>query len=137
MSASLNQFKHPRLIIHGEYKREDFAEHVKKIKPHIGAVLSIWNETWCHTLTELWSVGLPVVVTEYQTLSQRVTESGAGWVLESTDLLGAYELFTGIVPRDIVNKRQQILLKTAFEKIANNTNHKMAENYLRVYFDRV
>lgn len=137
VSASLNQFKHPRLIIHGEYKREDFAEHVKKIKPHIGAVLSIWNETWCHTLTELWSVGLPVVVTEYQTLSQRVTESGAGWVLESTDLLGAYELFTGIVPRDIVNKRQQILLKTAFEKIANNTNHKMAENYLRVYFDRV
>ncbi|WP_414828635.1 glycosyltransferase [Alteromonas sp. H39] len=137
VSASLGQFKHPRLIIHGEYKRENFAEHVKKIKPHIGAVLSIWNETWCHTLTELWSVGLPVVVTEYQTLSQRVKESGAGWVLESTDLLKAYEIFTDIVPRDIVNKRQQILLKSAFENIANNTNNRMAENYLRVYFDRV
>lgn len=77
------KFKHPRLTFHGEYKRDDFAEHVKAIRPHIGAVFSIWNETWCHTLTELWSVGLPVLVTDFDTLADRVRSHGGGWVLKN------------------------------------------------------
>ena len=72
---------HPRLVLHGPYQRQDFASHIERIAPHIGAVWSIWNETWCHTLTELWACGVPVSVLPYDTVATRVTQSGAGWVM--------------------------------------------------------
>lgn len=72
---------HPRLVLHGAYKRDDFASHIERIAPHIGAVWSIWNETWCHTLTELWACGVPVAVLPYDTVATRVKQSGAGWIL--------------------------------------------------------
>lgn len=131
VSASLSQFKHPRLIIHGEYKREDFAERVKEIKPHIGAVLSIWNETWCHTLTELWSVGLPAVVTDYQTLSQRVRECDGGWVLDNKDL----NSLSFINATQVVEKAFNV---NSFQReIQKSNNKKMADKYKSVYFGLV
>ena len=92
-NTSITQ-KHPRLVLHGGYGRGDFASKAYEIGAHVGAVFSIWDETYCHTLTELWSVGLPTMVLEYQTLSERVRESGAGWVFNQHNLP---ELYAGIV----------------------------------------
>jgi len=70
------------VVYHGSYQREDFGRIVERIAPHAGAVLSIWDETYCHTLTEMWSVGLPVFVLDFPNVSDRVRRFGAGWVLE-------------------------------------------------------
>jgi hypothetical protein len=40
----------------GSYSRDDFPNLIKKIRPHLGVVFSVWNETWSHTLTEIESV---------------------------------------------------------------------------------
>lgn len=71
----------PGVILHGRYDREEFAARVRSIRPHMAAVLSIWPETWCHTLTECWAAGLPVLTFDLGAQGERVAASGAGWVL--------------------------------------------------------
>lgn len=61
LGNSIEDLKGPRIICHGPYKREEFAARAASIHAHFGAVLSIWPETYSHTLTELWSIGLPVL----------------------------------------------------------------------------
>ena len=80
----------PRLIRHGPYQRDEFAARVRGLDIHLGAVFSIWDETWCHTLTELWSVGVPVMVFDFPTVAGRVRDSGAGWVLDHRDIPALY-----------------------------------------------
>jgi glycosyltransferase involved in cell wall biosynthesis len=67
------------VVVHGAYQREAFHRHVAEIRPHLGAVLSIWPETWCHTLTELWSVGVPVIGFDIGAVGERLHQTGAGW----------------------------------------------------------
>lgn len=74
-----------RIVYHGPYKRENFGDLVEKIAPHAGVVLSIWDETYCHTLTEMWSVGLPVFVLDFPNVAQRVRRFSAGWVLNGLE----------------------------------------------------
>ncbi|MEI6029291.1 MAG: hypothetical protein WCT47_21665 [Betaproteobacteria bacterium] len=52
-------------------------------------MFSIWNETWCHTLTEMWACGLPVMAFEFPTVAARINATGAGWVwpMETTQAL--------------------------------------------------
>jgi len=72
----------PGLVLHGRYDRADFAGHVARIRPHLGAVLSRWPETYCHTLTECWAAGLPVVATALGALAERVGADAGGWLLD-------------------------------------------------------
>ncbi len=69
----------PGLIIHPPYKREEFGRLVERIEPHIGAIFSIWPETFCHTLTEMWAAGLPVAGLDLGAVGERLRKSGGGW----------------------------------------------------------
>ncbi|HET7413431.1 MAG TPA: glycosyltransferase, partial [Pararhizobium sp.] len=72
------------IVFHGPYQREDFAGHVARIRPHLGMILSIWPETYCHTLTELWSCGLPVVAFDFGAVGDRIRAHGGGWLIDGT-----------------------------------------------------
>lgn len=67
------------VVLHGAYRREAFHSHVAEIRPHLGAVFSLWPETWCHTLTELWSAGVPVLGFDIGAIGERLAATGAGW----------------------------------------------------------
>ncbi|MBD0426217.1 glycosyltransferase [Aquisalinus flavus] len=67
------------IVHHGPYDRAGFADQVRAIDPDIGAVLSIWPETYSHTLTELWAAGLPVLAIDIGAVGERLSETGAGW----------------------------------------------------------
>jgi GT2 family glycosyltransferase len=69
----------PGLVLHGSYRRDEFTARAAAIGAHMGAVLSIWPETWCHTLTELWASGLPVFGLDLGAVGERIAASGAGW----------------------------------------------------------
>ncbi len=69
-------------IHHGKYDRSDFAFKVDAIQPHVGVVLSIWPETYCHTLTEMWACGIPVFGINLGAVGDRIQASGAGWLLK-------------------------------------------------------
>jgi len=69
------------IVEHGPYDREKFVDMVEEIQPHLGAVFSIWPETWCHTLTELWAAGVPVVGCDFGAVAERIRSHGGGWLL--------------------------------------------------------
>ncbi|KHT58631.1 hypothetical protein RJ44_11880 [Alteromonas macleodii] len=125
-------FRHKNLILHGEYKREDFSKRVAEIAPHVGAVFSIWNETWCHTLTELWSVGIAALVTNFPTVASRVDSSGAGWVVPETTPEILKFLYS-------TNFRESIKDKTSILSTMeiSSTNSQMAQKYKELYFSQV
>jgi hypothetical protein len=87
-----HDFPKPRrgLHFHGTYERDAFGARVAQIAPHVGGVFSVWDETYCHTLTEMWAAGLPVVGFEYPTVATRIRNSGAGWVYSERDLDALY-----------------------------------------------
>ncbi|MDX6805795.1 glycosyltransferase [Terrihabitans sp. PJ23] len=71
----------PGLVLHGTYQREEFSARVRSIRPHIGAVLSVWPETYCHTLTEMWACGLPVLGVDLGAVGERILAHGGGWLV--------------------------------------------------------
>lgn len=126
-----------RLHFHGRYDRADFAKKVEAIAPHFGVVFSIWDETYCHTLTEMWSVGLPVAVLDFPNLRNRVTKSGAGWILEDLRTEAVYESLAAIVSdhddqlaKGIAAQRWQR------ERGRAQSCDQMASRYLDVYAGR-
>ncbi|WP_281859558.1 glycosyltransferase, partial [Litoreibacter halocynthiae] len=125
---------HPRIIRHGKYSRHEFAAKAAKTRPHVGAIFSIWDETYCHTLTELWSVGLPAMVFDFATVGGRVRESGAGWVLEHGDIAALYERILDAVfdPEEMKEKTSAV---DAWQRGygRGNTTRIMGVSYLQVY----
>ena len=69
------------IVTHGSYSREQFVTRCLDTGATIGAVLSKWPETHCHTLTELWSVGLPAIGLDFGAVAERIRATGAGWVV--------------------------------------------------------
>ncbi|MBY4871211.1 glycosyltransferase [Burkholderia anthina] len=69
-------------VHHGPYARDEFSEKVRSINPHIGFVLSIWPETYCHTLTEMWACGIPVFGINLGAVGDRIQSTGCGWLLD-------------------------------------------------------
>ena len=124
-----------RLILHGKYHREDFAKRVGHIAPTVGAMLSVWDETWCHTLTELWSVGVPVIVFDYGTVASRVRNSGGGWVFDHDgDVATLYNDIIKAVrdPVGYSRRRDSVLAWQAGEGEVGDTAG-MSLRYLAIY----
>lgn len=82
----------PGVVIHGAYARNGFAEKVKAIRPHVGGVFSIWPETYCHTLTELWASGVPVIGFDYGAVGERIRKTGAGWLAAEPTAAGIIDI---------------------------------------------
>jgi len=68
-----------RIFLYGKYDRDNFSMSIQNISPHVGAIFSIWPETYCHTLTELWSCGIPAIGFDIGAVGKRIINSGCGW----------------------------------------------------------
>ena len=134
--AASERGDHPRLIRHGTYQRENFAEKAGPIRPHIGAILSVWDETYCHTLTELWSVGLPAIAFDYATVADRIRQSGAGWVMKHEDIPALYREFLRVgFDHDERFRIDRALIAWQEDEGTRNTIRVMAASYLAIYRD--
>ena len=51
------------LVDHGAYHRDELPAILRRVAPDLVAILSICPETYCYTLDEALSAGIPVVVT--------------------------------------------------------------------------
>ena len=69
------------VVEHGTYERETFGDLVARIAPDLAAILSVWPETYCHTLAECWASGLPVVGVDIGAVGERIGAHGGGWLL--------------------------------------------------------
>jgi len=103
-------------IYHGAYKRDDFCKIVNTIKPSFIGIFSICPETYCHTLSEAWSCGIPVLVTEIGALKERVQKTGGGYFLDPNSPIDSYNEIIKIASakedyKKIVEKVRNIKLK--------------------------
>ncbi|MBE6485702.1 MAG: glycosyltransferase [Methanosphaera stadtmanae] len=115
-------------IHHGYYNRSDFCKIIHKINPHYIGILSIWPETYCHTLTEAWSCGVPVLVINIGALGERVQKCGGGFFIEN-DAKKAFEKIIEISRNpDKYNKTTQEICNITFK-----STKKMSEEYMEIY----
>jgi len=69
-------------ISHGRYTRETLGPLLREIDPDFSAILSISPETYSHTLTESWSMGVPVIATDLGAVADRIHKWGGGFVVQ-------------------------------------------------------
>ena len=123
----------PWVVHHGSYKREQFGALVSAIHPHIAAVLSIWPETYCHTLTESWACGLPVLGIALGAVAERISRHGGGWLVDAdADAIRA-RLFA--IRENRGERREKVEQVREWQRGygRENTTLKMSERYLALY----
>lgn len=120
------------VVQHGGYAREQFLTYVSAIKPHCGAVLSVWPETWCHTLTELWAAGVPVIGLPFGAVAERIHQHGGGWIVPG----GSIENLAEVVLHQVATswkQKQQAVLNWQQQYGKQQTCRNMALQYLSLY----
>jgi len=116
-------------INHGVFERDEFHMKVNEIKPSFIGIFSIWPETFCHTLTESWSCGIPVLGSNIGVINDRILENNGGWIIDINNPKAAYELILSIAksPKIYTDKLLDI------RKISLKTTREMANEYLIIY----
>ncbi|WP_317963674.1 glycosyltransferase [Methylocaldum szegediense] len=122
-------------VHHGMYSRNDFSSMAAKISPQLGVILSICPETYCHTLTEMWACGIPVIGLNIGAVGERIKKTGAGWLLDHR--ASAREILSKILSviedgSDYREKLQAVRDWQTSEGIQNNTAA-MAQEYRKIY----
>lgn len=110
----------PYGINHGAYKRDEFYSIVGKIKPSFVGIFSIWPETYCHTLSEAWICGIPVLATRIGTIEERILNTGGGWFLDFNDAKKSYDMIIELSEdisgyKKMVNVVKEIQIRNAEE----------------------
>ena len=125
------------LVLHGAYDRDGFGRMVGEIGPSIGMILSIWPETHCHTLTELWSSGLPVVALDFGALGERIRLHGGGWLLHHGSAEDIYEQLIAIFDGREHGYGERVREVWRWQEGPGRSEdvHRMAGKYDAVYFD--
>ncbi len=70
-----------RVFITGEFTRAEAAALIRAQGAHMAFLPSVWPETWCYALTDIWQAGLSAAVFDIGTPAERVRAHGRGWVL--------------------------------------------------------
>jgi GT2 family glycosyltransferase len=116
-------------VHHGAYKRADFPKLARKIQPAFAGIFSIWAETYSHTLSEAWSVGLPVLGSKLGAVGERISRNDGGWTIDTADAAGALAQIRQII-RDPQGYRERV---QAVERIEVPTVEEMANAYEALY----
>ena len=122
------------IITHGVYARDEFAEKVREINPHIGGIFSICAETHSHTLTELWACGIPVIGFDLGAVGDRIKKTGGGWLAKEMSASGVIEII-----QKIKSSPEELSIKQAAVRAWQNSEGKqhncdwMAQHYAEIY----
>ncbi|OGT03406.1 MAG: hypothetical protein A3F73_12575 [Gallionellales bacterium RIFCSPLOWO2_12_FULL_59_22] len=76
------QDKDKVLTVHGQYDSRDVGALLDHYRIRMTVFPSAGPETYCYTLTEAWQAGRPALVPPIGALGERVTATGAGWLME-------------------------------------------------------
>ena len=135
IQASLGITKNSSIVCHGGYERQHFPELVSSLSPDVGLILSVWPETYCHTLTELWMCKIPVIGTNLGAVGDRLRKCGGGWVVDPT-----YSALKVLIRRILANRQLINDAKSLIESRSEydlhpfvRSVHSMARDYMSLY----
>lgn len=117
-------------INHGEYKRNELPELLKKNNIDLVCILSLWPETYSYTTTEAIACGVPVMAFDIGAISERLKSNNIGYTIPYTKnekvILGSIH--------DILSDRVE------YEKKLDSINHykiravsEMCADYEKIY----
>ena len=69
------------VFVTGKFAREEAASLLKRERPSLGFLPSVWPETWCYALTDMWEAGLDVLSFDLGAQAERIRAAGRGRVL--------------------------------------------------------
>ena len=119
---------------HGHYMREEFYDKILEIKPSFIGIFSIWPESFCHTLTESWSCGIPVLGSNIGVVKERIQKNSGGWIIDINDSKKSYNLILDISKNldeynKITNNLRNMYFKSISEMVGEYTEiYKMVES---------
>ena len=116
-------------IAHGTFERDEFYKKVEEIRPSFIGVFSIWPETFCHTITEAWSCGIPVLATNIGVIQDRVEKNKGGIFIDKDDYERSYNTILEIKN----NPEKYIEIQKNIEKIYFKSEEEMGEDYIKIY----
>ncbi len=125
---------HRRIIHHGQYFRDDLPKIVKPVNPTLALFPNLSPDTFCHSLSEAWALGLPALVPSIGALHERVSETNGGWIFNNMNN-----------PKGLASKIENILYDEAdFRKrcqcvaaIRQKNVASMADEYSSLYFSLI
>ena len=120
-------------VYHGSYNRDSFHEKACEIQPSFAAIFSIWPETYCHTLSEAWASGLPVLSFDFGAVGERIKKHKAGWFLDPDNIQTSFDRIIEIAGNP--EAYQKALANVA--AIRFKTTREMADQYLFEYKNAV
>jgi GT2 family glycosyltransferase len=120
-------------IYHGKYERNSFCGMVNDIKPSFIGIFSIWPETYCHTLSEAWSCGIPVLTSKIGVLEERLCKNNGGWILNHNSPSESYKEIMRIVN----SPEEYKLIKEQINKIHFTSTKEMAYEYEFIYWQNL
>ncbi|MFG1426094.1 glycosyltransferase [Roseixanthobacter glucoisosaccharinicivorans] len=122
------------VVMHGSYEREQFIAKAEALKPNLGLLPSLWSETYCHVLTEMWAAGLPVLGYDIGAVGERIQAHSGGWLFDSADvdLLCVAIRFIRAHPDDWKDRLAEVYAWQEGEG-SRLTNTAMARVYMDLY----
>ncbi|SIN70610.1 glycosyltransferase [Agromyces cerinus] len=115
------------VVLHGEYNRDSLRPLVDEIDPDFIGLFSIWPETYSHTLTEAWALGIPVLATDIGAVADRIRAHGGGHLVPVDSPAAAAEY---LLQQNLIDEAA-VLRNSARTSI--RTREAMAQDYARVY----
>ncbi|MDH6278213.1 glycosyltransferase involved in cell wall biosynthesis [Aurantimicrobium minutum] len=104
---------------YGPYSVSDLPSLVNKIQPQVAFLPSITHETFSHALTELLSLGIPVVAFSGSgAVEERITQAGVGVIIDPKNSPEHW----------IMQINEEVLSKTAFETLSRNITKWQTKN---------
>jgi len=70
-----------RIFVTGEFAAGEAAALIRAQRPSLGLLPSVWPETWCFALSDLWRAGLHVAAFDLGAQAERIRASGGRGVL--------------------------------------------------------
>ena len=119
------------VVSHGPYNRDSLRPILAEIDPDIMGMFSVWPETYSHTLTESWALGIPVIATDIGAVAERIRHHGGGWLVPVDESHSAAELITDLTlsPDRVMEMRARV----PRDEIRGTTT--MSRDYLDLYHD--
>jgi hypothetical protein len=69
------------VFVTGPFKAAEAAATIAAAGAQLAFLPSIWPETWCYALSDIWAAGLDAAVFDIGTPAERVRRTGRGWIL--------------------------------------------------------
>lgn len=120
-------------IYHGPYQPDEVIPKIREIAPDFVLLLSTWAETYCHTLSESWAAGVPVIGSRLGAIGARIAEHGGGWAVDPRDAGSILDL----VARLSRHPEEYRMVAGRIPGIPIRPTDAMVADYLALYADLV